>query len=158
MAGTEEVYRTTLNIPHPYNDGLAERWIASHALAYFEGRGLTLAVTLKEDRILVGAVGLTASPANHRAELGYWIGPDYWGNGFCTEASRALVAYGLGTLRYHKITCRHMTTNPASGRVMQKIGMVLEGSLADEICKDGRFYSLDVYGLVSPEEGSGEGS
>lgn len=46
LAGAVEVYRTTLNVPHPYEDGMAEKWIGSHGAKFHEGRGVTLAMTL----------------------------------------------------------------------------------------------------------------
>jgi RimJ/RimL family protein N-acetyltransferase len=148
LAGDRRVYETTSNIPHPYEDGMAEQWIASHASTFYGGRGLVLAVTRKEDGVLMGTVSLGASKPHQRAELGYWLGVPYWGEGYCTEAAGAIVAYGFETLGYHKITSRYLETNPASGRVMEKLGMQQEGTLVDEFLKDGRFHTIIVYGLV----------
>ena len=95
LAGVREVAATTLTVPHPYPDGAAEAWIATHAGAWAERKVLTLAVTLREDGALVGAVGLALVMADRRAELGYWIGVPWWNRGFATEASRALVDFGF---------------------------------------------------------------
>ena len=70
LAGAFEIYRFTLAIPHPYEDGMAEKWIATHASQFYEGKGVNLAVTLKAEGLLIGAVGLDTSPAHERAELG----------------------------------------------------------------------------------------
>lgn len=149
LAGAREVYATTLTVPHPYEDGMAERWIASHHMQFYSGKGVVLAVTLKGNgQPLVGAVSLSVVPQHQRAELGYWIGVPYWGNGYCTEAAIAMIEYGFETLALHKISARHMSGNPASGRVMVKAGMKYEGELADEVLKDGAFRTLVVYGLV----------
>ena len=149
LAGAAEVYRTTLNVPHPYEDGMAERWIASHASTFYGGRGVNFAMTLTSDGTLIGSVSLGVTPAHRRGELGYWVGVPYWGNGYCTEAAQATVRYGFEGLGLHKVTSRHMVGNEASGRIMEKAGMTREGLLRDEIWKDGRFYDLVVYGLVA---------
>ena len=146
LAGTREVYATTLNIPHPYSDGLAEQWIASHAVQFYAGKGATFAITLAEG--LVGAIGLGIQPQHQRAELGYWVGAAYWNQGYCTEAAIAVIRYGLDQLGLHKITSRYLVGNHASERVMVKAGMRKEGELVDEIYKDGAFRTLGVYGLV----------
>ena len=153
LAAAPEIYRMTLNIPHPYEDGMAEKWIATHASQFYEGSGVNLAVTLKADGILIGAIGLDATPRHQRAELGYWIGVPYWGNGYCTEAAVAVVRYGFTVMNYHKITSSHMEGNPASGRVMQKAGMRREGALVDEVVKDGRYHTMIVYGIINSEQG-----
>ena len=149
LAGAFEIYRTTLNIPHPYEDGMAEKWIATHASQFYEGSSVNLAVTLKADGILIGAIGLDATLRHQRTELGYWIGVPYWGNGYCTEAAVAVVRYGFTVMNYHKITSSHMEGNPASGRVMQKAGMRREGVLIDEVVKDRRYHTMIVYGIIN---------
>lgn len=151
LAGDRAIYETTLNVPHPYEEGMAERWIASHAHEFFQGRGMTWAVTQKDGE-LVGAIGLAAEPRHGRAELGYWIGVPYWNRGYCTEAARAVLACGFETLGCHRILAHHLEENPASGRVMEKAGMVKEGVLRDHVRKDGRYRSIVVYGLVRTEE------
>lgn len=148
LAGERKIYATTLNVPHPYEDGMAEVWIASLSLKFYTDEGVFLAVTLKDDDRLVGSVSLTAIAEHKRADLGYWIGVPYWGNGYCTEAAIAIIRYGFDKLGYHKITARHVNTNPASGKVMIKAGMRKEGELVDEMLKDGEFQTLSVYGVL----------
>ncbi len=149
LAGAREIAATTLTVPHPYPDGAAEEWIATHAAAWAERRGLTLAVTLREDGALVGAVGLALVMADRRAELGYWIGVPWWNRGMATEASRGLIDFGFGTLGLHRIMARHMARNEASGRVMQKLGMAREGVLRDHVLKWGEFEDLVVYAVLA---------
>ncbi|RKX32096.1 MAG: GNAT family N-acetyltransferase [Verrucomicrobia bacterium] len=149
LAGAPAIYATTQNIPHPYEEGMAEKWIATHASNFYEGRGVQLAITLKEAGRLVGAIALTARPAHKRAELGYWIGLPYWGNGYCTEAAREVIRYGFETLGLHKINAHHLSENPASGRVMEKAGMSREGIMVDHFLKDGAFRSVTAYAILN---------
>jgi RimJ/RimL family protein N-acetyltransferase len=86
------------------------------------------------------------------AELGYWIGVAHWNRGYCTEAAKAVLEYGFNSLRYHKISARHFVDNLSSGRVMEKVGMRREGLLQDDVMKDGRYITVELYGIVNPRE------
>jgi RimJ/RimL family protein N-acetyltransferase len=150
LAGAKEIYATTANVPHPYEDGMAEKWISTHASNFYNDLGVNLAITERIDRKLIGAIGLGANRQHYRAELGYWIGYPYWRKGYCTEAALELIRYGFEQMKYHKITARHMESNPASGRVMEKAGMKKEGILLDDIYKDGKYQTTIVYGIINP--------
>lgn len=147
LAGDPEVALTTQNIPHPYEDGMAEEWIASHLAAWEAKRLLALAVTTAAEG-LVGAVSLTITAAHRRGELGYWIGRPYWNRGYATEAAAAVVDFGLEELGLYRIQARHLTRNPASGRVMQKIGMVREGILRKHIVVRGQIEDVVMYSIL----------
>lgn len=154
LAGAPEVALTTQHIPHPYEEGVAETWIASHQPSWESGGYLTLAVTTESDGV-VGAVGLHINHAHRRGELGYWIGVPFWGRGFATEASRAVVRFGFEELDLNRIQARHMVRNPASGRVMVKIGMKLEGVLREHAMIRGRFEDTAMHAILRADlEGS----
>lgn len=151
LAGDQEVASTTLAIPHPYEDGMAEGWIAAQAEDMAAGRSAHFAITLASDGRLIGAISLLISKMHEKAELGYWVGKPLWGQGFCTEAGHAVVAYGFETLKLHLITSRHLTRNPASGRVMQKLGMTWVGRERQAVKKWGVFEDLEVYSLLGSD-------
>lgn len=151
LAGAHEIASTTVNIPHPYEAGMAEAWINTHAVHLAAGAGITYAITLRETGELCGAVGLVLAEKHQRAELGYWIGVPHWGQGYCTEAARALCALGFRDLGLHRIRALHMTRNPASGRVMQKIGMRHEGTLREHELKWGVFETMECYAILRSE-------
>jgi len=150
LAGDAAIADTTLNIPHPYEDGMAEEWIESHPQQFAEGRAATFAVVLKGagPGLLVGAVGLEITPRFSRGEIGYWIGREYWGQGYCTEAARAVLRYAFEERGLHKVTGSHFARNPASGRVMEKIGMTREGYLREHVRKGDRYEDLVVWGIL----------
>lgn len=150
LAGDRRVADNTLNIPHPYEPGIAEDWIDGHPAAAIEGRQHVFAITMRDGGALVGAMGLIIEPRFFRAELGYWIGVPYWGNGYCTEAGRAVIAFAFDRLRLHRVYATHLARNPASGRVMQKLGMQREGVAVEHAWKRGVFEDLVLYGLVAP--------
>jgi len=151
LAGAWEIANTTATMPHPYPDGVAEQWIAGHAEGFAKGNNLPLAVCL-QDGTLIGCVSLMGFRTSHsRGELGYWIGKDYWGKGYCTEAARELVRFGFAELALNRIFGQHMSRNPASGRVMQKIGMKHEGCLRQHLSRWGKLEDLEHYGLLRCE-------
>lgn len=151
LVGAKEVASTIVNIPHPYEDGMAETWINTHPAQLADGTGITYAITLTETGELCGAISLRLKPEHQRAEMGYWIGVPYWGRGYCTEAARALRDLGFGALGLHRILAVHMTRNPASGRVMQKIGMRHEGTLREHALKWGVFETIECYAILRSE-------
>jgi RimJ/RimL family protein N-acetyltransferase len=158
LAGDARIARTTF-VPHPYEDGLAEEWIRGQARDYREGKLVNFGVVAMAEGELVGSIGLVLQPAHRRAELGYWIGVPYWGRGYCTEAARAVVQWGFRELDLHRITAPHFAGNPASGRVLEKIGMRQEGRLREHYLRDGRFEDSVVWGILrsDPESGRGTG-
>ncbi len=151
LAGNREVASTTLRIPHPYKDGMAEEWIGTHAAKFAQGEGISLAISLRATGLLVGAIGLEIFQEHSKSELGYWIGRDFWGQGLATEAARVLVNYGFQVVGLNRIQAQHLTRNPASGKVMAKVGMRHEGTLRDHRKKWGIFEDVEIYGVLAAD-------
>ena len=145
-----EIASTTLNIPHPYEDGMAETWITTQEPAWLRGEIATFAITEPSEGI-VGAISLTIELPHQRAEAGYWIGLPFWGRGYATEALSAIIAFGFSQLNLNRIHASHMTRNPASGRVMIKAGMHFEGCLRQHVMKWGQFEDLAIYAILRSE-------
>ena len=151
IVSDRELAATTLNIPHPYEPGMAAAWIATHADGLHRQSPVVFAVTRRDGDELVGAIGLSLEAEHHRAELGYWVARAAWGQGVCTEAARAVLQYGFGVLGLERIFAHHFAGNPASGRVMQKLGMRHEGTLRGHIEKWGRREDVECYGILREE-------
>src|SRR4029077_20513221 len=100
-----------------------------------KGQWVNFAIVLKHGGEHIGAIGHGLNLAQENAELGYWIGKPYWGCGYCTEAGHAVLRYAFNELRLHRVHARHLSHNPASGRVMQKLGMRHEGRLREHVKK-----------------------
>lgn len=146
-----DIAAMTLSIPHPYPDGGAETWIGTHAAKYAEGRLASFAITERESGALAGAIGLHLEPAHGRAELGYWIAKPFWGRGYATEAGRAVLQFGFEALGLNKIHAAVFLKNPASDRVIRKIGMTWEGRLREHDLKWGVYEDIDVYAMLANE-------
>jgi ribosomal-protein-alanine N-acetyltransferase len=150
-AGDRRIADTTLNIPHPYTEEDARTWLATHAEGHESGKSLTLAIRLREGDDLIGAIGLGVSLPHRQAEAGYWIAVDHWNRGYATEALREILRYGFRDLGLRRIYAQHLTRNPASGRVMEKVGMTKEGVLRQHALKWDRPEDLAWYGILAEE-------
>jgi len=148
LAGAFEIADTTISIPHPYPPELAVEWIARHEQEPHRSRAVTLAVTVAASGVL-GCVDLRDIDAEHaQAELGFWIGKPYWGQGYATEAGAALLRFGYESLDLNRVYAHHMVRNPASGRVLLKLGMRQEGLLRQRVRKWGRFEDVMAYAAL----------
>lgn len=148
LCGDYAVSATTL-LPHPYPDGLAEIWIASLSEDAGRGDAAAFAITLARDGTLIGGIRLRIETDHARGELGFWIAKSCWDRGYATEAVRAMIEYGFSTLGLHRIYATHFSRNPASGRVMEKCGMVHEAHLRGHAKKWGAFEDVEVWGILN---------
>ncbi|MFP4643053.1 MAG: GNAT family N-acetyltransferase [Spirochaetales bacterium] len=157
LCGDWRIADTTLHIPHPYEDGMAEEWIDTHAPKWSEGVEATFAVTDPHEREVIGAVGLRIENAHARGELGYWIGVPYWGQGIATEAAGAVLRFAFENLGLNRVYATHVPRNPASGRVMTKLGMRREGCLRSHAFSRGRYEDLIHYGIIAEDRRAPDG-
>jgi RimJ/RimL family protein N-acetyltransferase len=151
LAGDRAIADTTVNIPHPYEDGMAEDWISKQQDIFSKGEGIDFAITMKSGGTLVGAISLLGVVKEHQAELGYWIGRPYWNKGICTEAGLSVVQYGFEELGLNRIHAAHFSRNKASGRVIQKLGTMHEGCRKQHVKKWDHFEDLELYGLMKED-------
>ena len=151
FAGSDEVYATTLNIPHPYTDQHAIDWIATHEATLASGHGIVWAIALGDSDELVGTIDIRLRTIQERAEIGYWIGPPHWGNGYATEAVGAVLRYGFEELGLYRIYADHFAGNDASGRVLTKAGMIQEGRLRGQFVKDDQHIDTVLYAIIKPD-------
>jgi RimJ/RimL family protein N-acetyltransferase len=137
--GHEAVVRNLARAPWPYTLGDAEAFLALPR-APDEPRFL---IATRADAALIGGIALIRE-ADGVWELGYWLTPDAWGRGYATEAGRAVLAIARDTMRLPHLRARHHVENPASGRVLRKLGFVETGR--------GRTFSLARGGEVASVE------
>ena len=153
-AGDRRVAKFLIQVPSPYPIALAKRWVVGRRDWWELGRGVTLAVTRRDepDRLL-GTVSLRRYARDRRAELGYWLAVPAWGQGIGTEAVRALVDFGFRELVLGRIYAQVIAGNDASMRVLDKIGMVHEGVKRQHVRKGHRLHDVTIYGLLRTEWG-----
>ncbi len=152
LAGDREVADTLLSIHHPFEIEMAEEYAASKLKLFESGKGVCFGVILPSGDNLVGVVSLKkVDPIHRNAEIGYWIGKDYWKKGYATEAAMAVVNHGFGELGLQRIYAHCLSRNPSSGKVLLKIGMTHEGKLRQHILKWNEFEDIDLYGILRSE-------
>jgi RimJ/RimL family protein N-acetyltransferase len=147
LIGTREVAATTLRIAHPYTEQDARDFLQ---LAKDPDK-LWLTITLRSDGHQIGGIGLRVEKQHQHAELGYWLGVPFWGHGYATEAAREILRYGFEMLALHRIFASHFKHNPASGRILKKIGMQYEGCQREHLRKWDQFVDSELYGILRRE-------
>jgi RimJ/RimL family protein N-acetyltransferase len=148
LIGNRGISDTMHSVPHPYTVGMAEEWISKRQAMFDEGKSAQFLVTDKLNGFLIGGIGLTIYKDDENAELGYWIGTPHWHKGYCSESALAVIKYGLEELALKRICAKHMTRNPRSGKVMQKIGMQHEGHLRQAWKKRDKFEDVEMYAII----------
>ena len=149
LAGDEAIANGAINLPYPYIEGIAESWIVSHEIEFIKGSSLILAITLKEPALLIGSIGLYIYSKHQHAELGYWIGKDYWGNGYCSEAVAEIIKYAFEKLSLNKIYAHYLCRNQASGKVLLKNGFSKEGFFRQHVKYNNVFEDIECFSLLS---------
>jgi RimJ/RimL family protein N-acetyltransferase len=149
LAGDREIADTTLAIPHPYELDHALAWIGNQRKETARGRAANFAIRLSAGSPIIGSVGLRDIDAEHlQAELGFWIGREWWGHGYAREAAAAVIRFGFETLGLNRICAHHMLRNPASGKVLQHVGMLREGVLRQRVRKWGIHEDVVLYAIL----------
>ncbi|TQL69834.1 RimJ/RimL family protein N-acetyltransferase [Nocardioides albertanoniae] len=130
----------------------ADRFIArSHEMAA-EGSGARVVVERANDAAFLGWCTLNSwNPDFRSASLGYCLGKAAWGQGYATEAAGALLGWAFEALDLNRVQAEADTRNAASGRVLEKLGFRLEGTLREDCVVDGVVSDSWVFGLLRRE-------
>lgn len=122
LADEYDIARMTTRIPHPYSIGDAEQWIA--IVMSPESEELVCVIECNDE--MIGCNGLMRTSAGasdpSAAILGFWIGKPYWGRGYATEAAQAVLRHAFDDWGVELVCADHFTDNPASARVIDKLG------------------------------------
>jgi [ribosomal protein S5]-alanine N-acetyltransferase len=119
-----------------------------------ESPQLVRAITERASDVLIGLCGLVLRPEQEEGELWYLLDPGAWGRGLVTEAARALVEYGFRQLALHRIWASCLPENPASGRVLEKLGFRREGLLRQNLRIHGEWRDSHLYAVLASEWGT----
>jgi [ribosomal protein S5]-alanine N-acetyltransferase len=115
-------------------------------------RKFEFAVILRSENRLIGGCGIRIiNPQQREADMGYAFHQAYWGKGYATEASRALIKLGFSKLKLHRILATCDRQNKASSRVLEKAGMKREGLLQQNIRQRGRWRDTYLYAILEKE-------
>jgi RimJ/RimL family protein N-acetyltransferase len=144
------IVRNLASAPWPYRLADAEAFLATER----EASAPAFLIFRRTDRApeLIGSVGFGRRP-DGELEFGYWIARDHWCRGYATEAGEAALALGRHSLKLARIHAGHFLDNPASGRVLQKLGFRLTGVVAPRFSAGrGAATPCALYELALPRE------
>lgn len=106
-------------------------------------------IELKKTGQLIGTIGyMWWNQQYQSAEVGYSLSRAYWNSGYMTEALRGVIAFGFDQMRLYRIEAQHEITNPASGRVMEKVGMRKEGVLRGRLYNKNKHIDVVLYAIL----------
>ena len=157
------IYENTLAVPYPYSGAHFKSFLGIMEESRKKDSGIHFAIVLKETQEVIGNISLVRKGFPKRfyekpypvAAIGYWVGKDYGNKGYCTEACKRLLTFafqeepdGWGL---RKVKGSHFDFNPASGKVMAKLGMKKEGTLREEMWKKDSFKTTIEYGILRHE-------
>ena len=110
------------------------------------------AIVLQATGQVIGNVGIRMrSTGTHQADIGYELDPTQWGFGYASEAARAIVRFGFEELRLHRISAHCLAENIGSARVLEKLGMKLEGRMRDSEHFKGRYWDTLHFAILDHE-------
>jgi ribosomal-protein-alanine N-acetyltransferase len=138
------IYEYTARIPFPYTEKNADVYI-THCLQQYEKTPYEFAIDV--DGATVGGIGFQEI-TKHRAEIGYWLSPDYRERGIATDAVNLFTEYGFKHLNFIRLYAMVFKDNAASIRVLEKVGYQYEGLLRKHVLKDEKYLDVALYAKV----------
>jgi RimJ/RimL family protein N-acetyltransferase len=132
-----------IRLPYPYTVTDAKTWYD-----YICKTEKEHAFAIVAKKKMMGVVGLVHEPEHKRAELGYWLGRQYWNSGYMTSAIEMILGYAFGVLKVNKVYANVFGTNEASKKVLIKNGFYLEGTLKQHCSRMGTLHDLMCFGIL----------
>jgi len=148
QANNEKIYKPTLLIPYPYTLKEAKQWVERNVQLAKQESPEEMNFAIEVGGKAVGSIGLAHLVPGHKAEIGYWLGEEYWGKGIMTEAVKLLTQYAFEELGLARVYAGCFAWNKASQAVLEKAGFQLEGIHKKGILKDGEFKDDYTYAKV----------
>ncbi len=147
-----EIFATTYGIPKDYTRKYAKKYFRLIRENIANMRAFELGMFLKTNGRYLGNIGLiNISLAHKHADISYYIDKDFRNMGFTTEAAYQMIKFAFEFMHFEKVTGICMSSNTASRRVMEKIGMKFEGTMRNELLKNGVYYNLDRLSILKEE-------
>lgn len=132
--------------PSPYKIETAQAWINMNLLP--ANKDWVNAIVVNGEAVGVASILFKTDIYQHSAEVGYWIGEDYWGKGIVSEAVKALVEFALENTDITRLFAEVFDNNKASARVVEKAGLVYECTHKKAIIKNGEIMDSHIYTII----------
>jgi ribosomal-protein-alanine N-acetyltransferase len=147
-----DIAKWTINIPHPYPKDGAIKFIKQTKELMKKGLSYELAIQIKSTKEVVGVISLMKVDRRHKnAEIGYWVAKKFWNRGIATEAASKVMEFGFQVLNLERIYAKCFHNNEVSRKVMEKVGMKLEGKFRHEVFKENKFIDTLYYGILKED-------
>lgn len=143
LCNDRDIAKTTARLPYPYTFSDAETW-----LDYITKTEAEHVFAISEDNEMVGVVGLVHEQEHDRAEIGYWLGRQYWNRGIATASVEMMIGYAFTVLGVNKIYASVFAANTASVKVLEKNRFVLEGCLKQHYIRMDTLHDIMCFGLL----------
>ncbi|MDP2388502.1 MAG: GNAT family protein [Bacteroidota bacterium] len=150
-ANNKKISDQIFNIPYPYREEDAIFRINFVLQGFKNEERYVFVITEKGKEELIGEIGLHLDKTNNSAQFGYWIAEPFWGKGYATEATAAILKFGFETVNLNKIYATHFPENEASGKVMLNNKMIKEAELKEHYKIDDVYKSVIQYRLTKQE-------
>ncbi len=139
-------------LPHPYRLQDALDFIPKTRQKQRQNKGYELGIELKETKEIIGMMSIRdIDQQNKNAEVGYWIGRKYWGQGLGSEALQLMIQFCFNKLKLKRLYAKVLHPNIASASLLQKQGFVLEGRMRKDTFKYGKWYDHLIFGLLQED-------
>ena len=146
LVNDKDIARTTARLPYPYTVSDAKTWYD-----YICKTEKEHVFAICEKKKMVGVVGLVHEPEHRRAEIGYWLGRNYWSKGYMTIAVEMMLGYAFGVLKVNRVYANIFSINEASQKVLMKNGFVKEGILKQHYLRMGTLHDLVCFGILKED-------
>jgi [ribosomal protein S5]-alanine N-acetyltransferase len=147
-ANDKDLARNLATLPHPYSKKDANQWLGKQVKLQRGKNPDDIVFAIEINGKAVGSIGLHKIKRGHKAELGYWLGREFWGGGIMTEAVKSVVNFGFKDLKLRRIHAGIFIFNKGSARVLEKNGFKLEGISKKEVKKDNKFIDAHIFAKV----------
>lgn len=150
LLGNWSVAHWVVRVPYPYRPEHAAAWIARSVEERAAGIGWPFLITKRDGGAMIGSVDLSIEDNSHTGTIGYWLGEDYWGQGFATEAVAAIVAFAFDVVKLRKVTANALPDNQRSIRVLEKAGLRHMGNQVENTVERGQV-DTELFALERPQ-------
>lgn len=132
----------------------AQQFINHFRNRFNEGAAIRWGLALKGCNTIIGTLGYNNFTKHHRANIGYDLLPEFWNNGYITEALKAVLRFGFDQLYINRIEAEVMQGNVASERVLEKLGFKKEGVLRQWMYWNNKHFDMNMFSLLRSDAGA----
>ncbi len=146
-----DIASNNYNVPYPYTVGFSKGWIEKGIKQSNENELMRWVIQRTDHMQVVGIIELRINNEHDRAELGYWIGKDFRGNGYCKEAVEKILDISFNEYKLNRLEAFCFTDNKISIRILEEIGFKIEGMFRQDSKILNEYKNSLIFGLLRDE-------